>query len=103
MLRITIENNEFIIVKPVYNRIDAAISKEFKEELLNLISLGEKNILIDLENVEYIDSLGLSVLISILKVLKGKGEIILTNLNEIVTIYFNLTRMDRVFKIYFNK
>ncbi len=46
--------------------------KDFKEKLLNLGQATEKDIELDLANVEYIDSSGVGVLISLLKLQKKK-------------------------------
>ncbi|HSO67421.1 MAG TPA: STAS domain-containing protein, partial [Desulfatirhabdiaceae bacterium] len=55
---------------------------------------------LDLTYVEFIDSSGLSVLISVLKTLAGKGELLLCSISNTVMSLFKLTRMDRIFKIY---
>lgn len=91
---------EYLKITPGYLSIDASVSGEFKEKLNNIINEENYFILIDLVNVRYIDSIGLSALISTLKNLKNKGDIVLTNLNETVNTYFKLTRMDKVFSIY---
>ncbi|RPI89853.1 MAG: STAS domain-containing protein, partial [Spirochaetales bacterium] len=48
----------------------------FKEKLLNLGQVTEKDIELDLANVEYIDSSGVGVLISLLKLQKKKGKVL---------------------------
>ena len=94
-----IDGKEYVIITPGYISIDASISEVFKQKLLNIIEEDNHFILIDLINVRYIDSIGLAVLISILKNLKNKGDVALANLNKTVSTYFELTRMDRVFKV----
>ncbi|MBU2494704.1 MAG: STAS domain-containing protein [Bacteroidetes bacterium] len=94
-----IEGKEYLIITPGYISIDASISMEFKEKLVNIIAQEHYHILIDLVNVRYIDSIGLATIISALKELKNKGDIVLANLNAAVNTYFKLTRMDRVFSI----
>ncbi|KAB2839200.1 MAG: STAS domain-containing protein [Melioribacteraceae bacterium] len=97
-----IDNRDYLIITPGYKSIDASVSNEFKEKLINIIDEGNSYILIDLINVRYIDSIGLAGLISILKNTKDNGDIALSNLSETVKTYFRLTRMDRVFKLYNN-
>lgn len=50
--------------------------KEFKTELLNLGQNINKNIDLDLSDVDYIDSSGVGVLISLLKLQKKKDKTI---------------------------
>ncbi len=96
----TRKSEDLLIVTPLDNRIDASIAPDFKGHMLNWINEGNYRILLDLYHVEFIDSSGLSVLVSTLKALGGKGEFMLCSICETVMNLFRLTRMDRIFKIY---
>lgn len=91
---------DLLIVTPLDNRIDASVAPDFKGNLHVLINDGALRIVLDLTHVEFIDSSGLSVLISILKSLSGKGELMICSICNTVMTLFKLTRMDRIFKIY---
>jgi anti-sigma B factor antagonist len=91
---------DLLIVTPLDNRIDASAAPDFKGNLHALINDGALRIVLDLTHVEFIDSSGLSVLISILKSLSGKGELMICSICNTVMTLFKLTRMDRIFKIY---
>jgi len=72
-----------------------------KENLAKAIGLGIKKIIVDLSEVEYIDSTFLGVLVSALKrVSKEKGDIRLIGFKPAVHAMFELTRMFRVFQSY---
>ncbi|MFZ3045729.1 MAG: STAS domain-containing protein [Desulfatirhabdiaceae bacterium] len=90
---------DILIVTPLDDRIDASVAMDFKGHLNAWINDGTLRILLDLTYVEFIDSSGLSVLISVLKTLAGKGELLLCSISNTVMSLFKLTRMDRIFKI----
>jgi anti-sigma B factor antagonist len=71
-----------------------------KEELKAAVGEGASRVVIDLENVEFIDSSGLGALISALKALRSKdGVLSLSGVSEPVANILEITRLDRVFDI----
>jgi anti-sigma B factor antagonist len=92
-----IEDNKVKII-PVGD-IDIITSKEFKEKISILID-EEKEILIDGEKLEYMDSTGLGALISLLKKTKtNNSKIYLTNLKPNIYKLFDITGLNNVFEI----
>jgi anti-sigma B factor antagonist len=82
-------------------RIDAHNSGELKEYILHLIEHGEVNIIVQLENVRFIDSSGLGALLSGYKNAAAKsGKLALACCKQQVLSMFELTRLNRVFEIY---
>lgn len=74
---------------------------EFKDELLSLFGQYHKKIVLNLEQVEYIDSSFLGALVSVLKhLISYNSDIILTGMHKDVANLFKLIRLDKVFKIY---
>jgi anti-sigma B factor antagonist len=102
MLMIIEDNKigQLLIVKPMEKRLDADTSREFKERMGVLIKSGEDQLLLNLAEVQFIDSSGLGTLLSILRNLGEKGSLILCGINENVMTLFRLTRINRVFEIY---
>ena len=71
-----------------------------RETLLGYIEKGHNTFLIDLESVDYIDSSGLGTLVSIQKqALQHGGGVTLKGIHGLVKDVFELTRLDKVFKI----
>ncbi|WOT06349.1 STAS domain-containing protein [Shewanella youngdeokensis] len=69
--------------------------------ILQQISSGMTQLVIDLKQVQYIDSSGLSVLISALKKIEEyNGEIVLLSPTPGVKALIELTRLHQVFTIY---
>ncbi|MDA8157381.1 MAG: STAS domain-containing protein [Actinomycetota bacterium] len=91
---------DVLIARPLDARIDAASSIFFKNALGEWINKGCKRIVLDLQNVEFVDSSGLGVIISTLKAMEGKGDLVLSGVKTGVMSLLCLTRMNRVFRIY---
>ncbi|MBN2286479.1 MAG: STAS domain-containing protein [Tissierellales bacterium] len=79
--------------------IDIVTSKEFKEEILKFIE-EEKEILIDGQKLDYMDSTGLGVLISLLKKTReNNSKLYLSNLKPNIYKLFDITGLTDVFEI----
>ena len=76
-------------------------SKDFKEYLNREMSTGQKRIIIDMTDVNFIDSSFLATLVSGLKNIMGsKGDIKILGLQSPVRAMFELTRLYKVFEIF---
>ncbi len=72
-----------------------------RNALRELIGQGRRRLVLDLGNVAYIDSSGLSVLISTLKAAQAaQGEVVLLNPSAEVRALIELTRLHQVFEIF---
>ena len=77
---------------------------EFKNILDNIIAQGFKKIIVDLHEVDFIDSTFLGALVVNLKKLKGAGgKLLLINLNYSVSVVVELTRLNKTFEIFQSK
>lgn len=93
--------NGFDILTIQDQRIDAHNSAELKEYLSQMIERGERQIIVQLEHVRFIDSSGLGALLSGHKQLATQsGKFALSNIQPQVLSMFELTRLNRVFDIY---
>ncbi|MDD5272390.1 MAG: STAS domain-containing protein [Methylovulum sp.] len=82
-------------------RIDAHNSAALKTELLQLVEQGDEPIIVQLEQVRFIDSSGLGALLSGHKqALVKSGKLLLVNIQQPVLSMFEITRLNRVFEIY---
>ena len=72
-----------------------------RELLQNLVSQGQKQILLNLAEVSYIDSSGLGALVSGFTTLKGQeGNLKLLNLTKKVQDLLQITKLLTVFEVY---
>jgi anti-sigma B factor antagonist len=92
--------NSVIILRPHLKRIDASVATEFKSKLLELVDKGDEKIVINLSEVDFIDSSGLGVLVLVLRKLGPDGKIRLCKVNDSVRSIFELTRLNEVFNIH---
>lgn len=80
--------------------LDVSTSDKLKEYLHNLADKEMLDMKINLSNLDYIDSTGLGVMIGVLKKLKvGNKEIYITNPKSNVRKIFNITGLDKIFKV----
>jgi len=73
----------------------------FKQEMQTLIEQGNKYIIVNFEQVMYVDSSFLGSLVSSLKLaIANQAEIVICSLNKDIFNLFQLIRLDKAFKIY---
>ncbi|AXC49214.1 anti-sigma factor antagonist [Paracoccus suum] len=80
-------------------RLDAAVATFFKDEMRRVMELGGRTVLLDLGQVDFMDSSGLGALIAVLKSMPRERPLELKGLQPNVQRVFRLTRMDSVFTI----
>lgn len=79
--------------------LDSTQAVSFREKIDELVAEGADVILIDLQDVTFIDSSGLGLLVTALKRIRSvKGRLCICSTNEQVRMLFELTSMDRVFE-----
>lgn len=84
----------------ICGELDVSNCDKLKEFLNKLFIESKIDIKIDLEKLDYIDSTGLGVLISILKKLKTSNkELYLVNPKQNVEKIFNITGLDKIFNM----
>lgn len=82
-------------------RLNADSSPEVKALLHQYIKDGTQKIIINLEQVPFIDSSGLASLVSALRLVRENGgNIILCGVQAQAQTIFRLTMLDRIFTIY---
>jgi anti-sigma B factor antagonist len=89
-----------LVVRPLDARIDASSAPDFKGRMLDWIQEGNASILLDLSEVDFIDSSGLGAIVSSLKAVGHEGDLVICGVRETVMSLFRLTRMNRVFQIF---
>ena len=81
--------------------VDLYTAPEFKQQLLDVISQGGKNVIVDFSNTTFIDSTTLGVLVGSVKRLRtNDGQLSLVCSDRNITKIFEITGLDRVFTIY---
>lgn len=81
--------------------VDVYTSPQLKQELVDAVEDGCINLLIDLEQVGFIDSSGLGVLVSGLRRVKERsGTLRLVCTKENILKIFRITGLDKVFPVF---
>ncbi len=92
------DNKADLWIVDIQGEIDIHTSTELKEELNRLLNEKLINININCEELHYIDSTGLGVLIGILKKLsKDDRNIIISNPQPNISKLLKITGLDKVF------
>lgn len=94
------ERGDILVVTPEGKRIDAYSAPAFKGKLVDWIGSGHLRIVLDLSSVEFVDSSGLGAIVSTLKTIGNRGDLVICGVQKTVMNLFQLTRMNRVLRIF---
>ncbi len=93
------EQETYVVVRPTLARLDSAIAPEFRAFVSELSIEQGKQILLDLSNVEFMDSSGLGAVVGCYKLTRSVGGLSVCNVQQQVKDIFRLTHMDRIFEV----
>jgi len=89
-----------LIASPLGKNLDASNVQTFRAAIIPKLEQHNR-IVIDLSNVEFIDSAGVGTLISCLRIVtEREGQLRLCGLNRAVRVLFELMRMHRLFEVH---
>jgi anti-sigma B factor antagonist len=88
------------LVRLLDRRLDAAGASDFKERVGDCIEEGARHVVLDLAAVDFVDSTGLSAILSVLKRLSPEGGLALAGCRPAVVELMKLTRLDRVLRLF---
>ncbi len=92
--------DDVLLLQLNIQKLDVSNAAEFKATGLRYLDAGHKKLLLDVSEIEFIDSSGLGVLVFLSKSVKGKGEFGICAARPEVTKLITLTRLDRVFHVF---
>ncbi|WP_413166953.1 STAS domain-containing protein [Capilliphycus salinus ALCB114379] len=94
------ECQEYIVLQP-QSRLDLQGGNDLKEQVLAIEAEDPKLWIIDLANVEFIDSSGLGALVTALKSSRKQGcRLVLCHPSATVKLILEITQLDRVFEVF---
>lgn len=98
---IATREQDAVLIFDIKGELDAKAAPEFKERIMEKINQGFHRVLVNLSDITYLDSAGLGVLVSGLKIAtRQNGDLRMWGLQEEVRNIFQLTRLNKVFQIY---
>ena len=86
-------HENYTVVRP--SRLDASSAADFQKTVRRQLSKKGVAIIIDLNQVESIDSIGLGAIITVLKSLQSKTKLLLCGARKNVESIFKFTGMDK--------
>lgn len=94
------KGEKYTIFKIEEDRLDAVVSPEVKSHMIIFKSEGIRNIILDLQEVKYADSSGLSAILTANRVCKEQnGILLLSNVSEQVQKLMEITQLHRVIEL----
>ena len=81
--------------------LDGINGNQLRREIISTVETGVDIVLLDLQDVTFMNSAGLGTILAALRAVKTKGSnIFICSVNEQVEMLFNMTKMERIFNIY---
>jgi anti-sigma B factor antagonist len=94
-MKIFQENNEGIEIFSVKGSLDSNTSPEFEQKIYEALEKGQRKLILNLENLDYISSAGIRVMLKTTKDLKRMdGNIVLCSLQDYVKEVFEIAGFD---------
>src|SRR5262250_3455145 len=94
-----VSDNTYVI--SLGGEVDLYTAPELKQQLLEVIAQGGKDVVVDFTNTTFIDSTTLGVLVGGVKRLRtNDGQLSLVCSDRNITKIFEITGLDKVFTIY---
>lgn len=96
----TQKGEKYIVFKIGEEKLDAIVSPDVKSHMIVLKSDGVRNIIMDLDDVKYADSSGLSAILTANRICKEQeGILLLANVSDQVMKLMEITQLHRVIEI----
>lgn len=103
MLKTEKINNIIVVSFNNVSRLNALVSEPIKEELKGFFNKPNTKLILNLEGVQFIDSSGFGVFLSVMKVANNNyGYFKICNVAHEVMELFKLLQLHNVFEIYNN-
>lgn len=100
-LDIKTEREDGVCRMTLRGEVDIYTSPQLKQEIVDTVEDGCKNLLIDLDQVAFIDSSGLGVLVGGLRRVKERsGTLRLVCTRDNILKIFRITGLDKVFPVF---
>jgi anti-anti-sigma factor len=90
-----------VLILGLSQRLDATTAKAFEDKILGMIDAGDRRVLVDLAQLEYVSSAGLRVFLLAAKRLSAvQGKLAISGLNDHVRQVFDIAGFSTILSIY---
>ncbi len=100
-MQVTPERSDGILVLSTEGRIDGSNAHRFHDQINKAITSEDKNIVLDLEGLEYISSAGLRIVLLVAKeIRRAESNFALCSMSETVEQVFQLSGFGQIMDIH---
>jgi len=93
------KDGDITVIRVENERVDAAAAPALKADFQQQLSDGARKLILDLNAVSFMDSTGLGVLVSLLKMIGSEGSLAVAGPQPAVRRLFELTKLDSLFRL----
>jgi anti-anti-sigma factor len=100
-MQINLERKNGTLITKVEGRIDGGNAREFENALSAAIRDDDRSLILDLEDLSYISSAGLRVILLIAKTLRKRdAEFVLCSLSDPIREVFKISGFDKIIPVH---
>ena len=100
-MEVKTERHEYTLIAKVEGRVDGANAREFQVALETAIGAGEPAVILDVEQLSYISSAGLRVILLTAKSSRNqKAKFAVCSLSEPIREVFEISGFDKIMSIH---
>ncbi|OHX66081.1 STAS domain-containing protein [Flammeovirga pacifica] len=101
-MRFSVNKSEkYTVLVPEEEKLDSLKAPQLKAEIVTMFQSGTENLIIDLSNVKYVDSSGLSsILVANRLATEVNGKLVLAGLNEHVMKLIKISKLESVLELH---
>ncbi len=93
--------DEITVVKIESSELNHAVSHDFQRQISPIFEEKQFNIALDMNSVDFMDSMGIGTLITLRnKLMKEKGNIAMFNISDRVKKIIDIAALHKVFELY---
>jgi len=96
-----VEEKDGVVILSLAGEIDMKCSSELRAKFMELFKSGPAVLIVDMAEVEFMDSSGLAILVETLKWCRqNNSRLKLVGMVQTVRSVFEISRLDSIFQIY---
>jgi anti-sigma B factor antagonist len=97
----TADGDDGWAVVALTGELELATAPRLRQEVVSLVGEGHTRVVLDLSRVDFVDSVGLGIIVSALKRIRGRGgELVVAGAVPRVRALFELTRLDEIIELH---
>lgn len=91
---------DIVVVRPNVAQLNAPVASGFRSRMAEIVGRGDRHLVLDLSDVEFIDSTALGAIVAVLKMVDPAGRLALCCVSGTVRAMLEVTRMTRIFVLH---